>query len=156
MTNFPQPVADMLAKLLPRLASDQDGEVVATANAIRRTLGSAGLDLHDLAKRVAATSEPFKFTLPDNPFWHTTPAPAEPQTPFEGRAPRWDSVERSGRLAWLDIMLSAENLLTPKEAEMAKDMRDQVYYRPDKFRTPYQVGVLNRMLAKGWARGLRP
>ncbi|MCO5132450.1 MAG: hypothetical protein M9932_18165 [Xanthobacteraceae bacterium] len=43
------PVAPKLAKLIPRLASDHDGEVVATVRAIRRTLESAGLDLHALA-----------------------------------------------------------------------------------------------------------
>ncbi len=43
------PLAPKLARLIPRLASDHDGEVVATVHAIKRTLASAGLDLHDLA-----------------------------------------------------------------------------------------------------------
>lgn len=43
------PVAPKIAKLIPRLASDHDGEVVATVRAIRRTLERAGLDLHALA-----------------------------------------------------------------------------------------------------------
>ncbi len=43
------PVAPKIAKLIPRLASDHDGEVIATVRAIRRTLESAGLDLHALA-----------------------------------------------------------------------------------------------------------
>ena len=38
-----------LCKLLPRLASNHDGEVVATVAAIERTLHSVGLDWHDLA-----------------------------------------------------------------------------------------------------------
>jgi hypothetical protein len=42
-------VATRLAKLISRLASTHDGEVLATVGAIRRTLESAGLDLHDLA-----------------------------------------------------------------------------------------------------------
>lgn len=42
-------IADRLAKLIPRLASDHDGEVVATARAIGQTLAGAGLDFHDLA-----------------------------------------------------------------------------------------------------------
>ena len=45
-------VRDKLAKLVPRLASDQDGEVVATVAAIRRVLQSAALDLHDLAETI--------------------------------------------------------------------------------------------------------
>lgn len=40
---------DRLTKLLPRLASDHDGEVVATVAAIRRTLDADGADLHALA-----------------------------------------------------------------------------------------------------------
>ncbi|CAK7257723.1 MULTISPECIES: hypothetical protein [unclassified Shinella] len=39
---------DKLGKLFPRLASDHDGEVVATARAIVRTLASAGATLHDI------------------------------------------------------------------------------------------------------------
>jgi hypothetical protein len=38
-----------LGKLLRLLASDKDGEVIAAASALKRTLGAAGLDLHDLA-----------------------------------------------------------------------------------------------------------
>jgi hypothetical protein len=37
-----------LAKMIPRLSSDHDGEVVATAHAIERTLQSSGWDWHDL------------------------------------------------------------------------------------------------------------
>lgn len=37
-----------VAKLLPRLASDFDGEVLATVKAIKRKLATAGLDLNDL------------------------------------------------------------------------------------------------------------
>lgn len=42
-------VAPKIAKLLPRLASNHDGEVIATVRAIRRTLEGAGTDLHELA-----------------------------------------------------------------------------------------------------------
>jgi hypothetical protein len=38
-----------LAKMIPRLSSDHDGEIVATAHAIQRTLQSSGRDWHDLA-----------------------------------------------------------------------------------------------------------
>jgi len=42
--------ATQIGKLIPRLASDHDGEVVATVRAIMRVLKTAGLDLHDLAR----------------------------------------------------------------------------------------------------------
>jgi hypothetical protein len=41
----------IIAKLIPLLASDHDGEVLATVRAIRRSLAGAGLDLHDLTRR---------------------------------------------------------------------------------------------------------
>lgn len=45
-----------LKLLIPRLASDSDGEVVATVAAIARTLKSNGADLHDLAAALDAGS----------------------------------------------------------------------------------------------------
>jgi len=56
MTATLAPVADRLAKLIPRLASDHDGEVLATVGAIRRTLDGANLTLHDLAKVLTAST----------------------------------------------------------------------------------------------------
>ena len=44
---------EKLALLIPRLASEFDGEVVATVRAIRRLLEASGHDLHDLARIVA-------------------------------------------------------------------------------------------------------
>ena len=52
------PIAPKLAKLIPLLSSDKDGEVVATARAIERTLRAEGCDWHDLA--TAVTREPEK------------------------------------------------------------------------------------------------
>lgn len=46
-----------LAALIPRLASTHDGEVIATVQAIRRTLERAGKDLHDIAALFAADDE---------------------------------------------------------------------------------------------------
>jgi hypothetical protein len=41
--------AAMLRKLIPRLGSDQPGEILATVAAIGRVLCAAGCDWHDLA-----------------------------------------------------------------------------------------------------------
>jgi hypothetical protein len=46
------PVADKLGKLLKMLSSPRDGEVIAAARAILRTLEGAGADIHELAHRV--------------------------------------------------------------------------------------------------------
>lgn len=44
--------AAKVAKMIPRLASDHDGEVVATVKAIVRVLESSGATLHDLAAAI--------------------------------------------------------------------------------------------------------
>ncbi len=51
MSNLP---TVQLGKLIPRLGSEFDGEVIATARAIERTLKAAGRDWHDLANALRA------------------------------------------------------------------------------------------------------
>src|SRR5262249_24671515 len=51
MTTFVD-IAPTIAKLLRLLTSDKPGEVDASVHAMRRVLGSANLDLHDLANVV--------------------------------------------------------------------------------------------------------
>ena len=50
-------IADKLGKLLRLLASDRDGEVVAAAKAITRTLAGADLDIHALAEGVETAAD---------------------------------------------------------------------------------------------------
>src|SRR5262245_1455965 len=56
MTDSLAPIADKLKPLVRLLASDRDGEVVATARAIGRLLKSAKLDFHALADSVGQPS----------------------------------------------------------------------------------------------------
>jgi hypothetical protein len=46
------PIAGKLGSLIRLLSSDRDGEVIAAARAINRTLKAAGADIHLLADRV--------------------------------------------------------------------------------------------------------
>src|SRR5580704_7883080 len=48
----------IIAQLIPRLASEYDGEVIGTARAIDRVLKSQGLDWHDFAAAVAPQAPP--------------------------------------------------------------------------------------------------
>src|SRR5262249_51209541 len=50
-------ITPTIGKLLRLLGSDKDGEVVASARALRRVLQGAGLDLHDLARMVEGSDE---------------------------------------------------------------------------------------------------
>ena len=43
---------DKVTKLIKMLSSPNDGEVIAAARALQRTLASEGADIHDLAARV--------------------------------------------------------------------------------------------------------
>jgi hypothetical protein len=52
MSTLPATLIPTLGKLIPRLSSNRDGEVVATVRAIERV--SAGRDLHDLAACLGA------------------------------------------------------------------------------------------------------
>jgi hypothetical protein len=56
-----------IAKLIPRLASDYDGEVIATVRAIARTLYGAGKDFHDLACAVQQETAPANAAPPAEP-----------------------------------------------------------------------------------------
>jgi hypothetical protein len=71
-------VAPKLTALLPRLASDHEGEVVATVRALRRVLAGAGLDLHDLAAAVTHGPQPVTRSapgdMPDLRDWRRTAA----------------------------------------------------------------------------------
>ncbi len=57
-------ISARLSKLIPRLASNFDGEVVETVRAIERALRSAGADWHDLA--AAITTKPAVAGRPRN------------------------------------------------------------------------------------------
>jgi hypothetical protein len=46
------PIASRLATFIRLLSSDKDGEIVAAARAIRRTLKAIGADIHALADRI--------------------------------------------------------------------------------------------------------
>lgn len=76
-------VAPKLAKLLPLLASDKDGEVVGTAPVIGRMLSAAKADWHDLVH--ALTEQPPEPT-DEPPFilrcLHGPPALTEWETKF--------------------------------------------------------------------------
>lgn len=54
MTTLPA-IPDKVLALLPRLASDADGEVIATARLIGRQLSVAGSDWHDLVARLKSS-----------------------------------------------------------------------------------------------------
>lgn len=128
MNALPAPVAAKLGKLIGRLGSDHDGEVVATGRAIQRTLVGAGLDLHALAAHIAAPPSMPTIGYRDRP---PPRRPAETSWRNTWSAPNGTSragVERVQRLgkgrlsAWekefvasLERRLAGGLALTPKQ-----------------------------------------
>ena len=111
-------LAPRLSKLIPRLASDHEGEVVATVAAIRRTLEKGGLDLHALAAAIG------------NPpvVYRTEPARAEPSRSHQMDARR---CLQSG-IVW-----------KPHEAEFLRQMASAVR-RPTEKQRDWLDGLLDR------------
>ena len=83
-------VTPRLSRLLPLLGSDKDGEVVATARAIGRTLASAGTDWHALAAAV------------ERPPVVVTAAPAAPREPYRRPKAGPINVELLRVATWCD------------------------------------------------------
>lgn len=101
--------ASSISKLIPRLASDHDAEVVATARALERKLNAAGMDWHDLA---AALDHP-------------------PRDPWAEIA-KWCHRNGAGRLktherAFVRDMATRLNFQpTERQAKWLRDIRDRL------------------------------
>ncbi len=92
------PILPKLARLVPRLATDADGEVVATVRAIGRTLATAGADWHDFAASLRPALPP--------------PDPA----PRCGSAASWREL-----IGW--CIASGEHVLCARDRVFLRDMR---------------------------------
>ncbi len=77
MATISTPTRGRIGALLRMLGSDHDGEALAAARALRRTLGGVGLDLNDLGDAISRPA----MVVPDAP---------EPK-PRRGRKPRQPS-----------------------------------------------------------------
>jgi hypothetical protein len=64
LTNAFAPIADKLGKIIRMLSSDKDGDVLAAAHALKRTLEGANLDIHMLAAGIEESNGK-KFTEAD-------------------------------------------------------------------------------------------
>jgi hypothetical protein len=87
------PVLPKLERLIPRLASQQDGEIIATVRAIGRTLRGAGLDWHDIAAAIAPA--------PERPRWRS-------ETENWGELANWCRFNGAGRLSLKEAKFVAD------------------------------------------------
>jgi len=120
--------AERLAKLLPHLGSEHEGEVIATARAISRTLATAGLDWHEFGRVVERAGEPIALAAPTQ-----TSASAAPNAPDAPCSRPGMTVVGSSRIVpWNGIALRCRDLdrripqafggrfLTPSEREQLR------------------------------------
>ncbi|MFE1603337.1 hypothetical protein [Methylobacterium sp. ID0610] len=160
---IPLPTAQKLAKLIPLLASDQGGEVVATARAIGRSLSAAGLDLHALAAFIEETSaraaEAARSPLDNIDFnaifaqWDQEKAEKAPAAPSKrGGLPIWGTsqiaswdqvVEHCLALDWAIPKVEGGRFLSKADRARLKIFRSW-RNRPTNADAEWIEGVLNR------------
>jgi hypothetical protein len=109
---------EMLEKLLKvALSSDKDGEVIAAANAIRRTLAGAGSDIHELAARVKGGK------IPESEMKRVYDAGYQEGKDSAATAHGFSNTEGP---SWLEMAEYCANndrgRLTPKESGFVDDM----------------------------------
>lgn len=75
---------DKVAKLVRLLGSDKDGEILAAVAALKRTLGVAGIDMHDMANVVAVGLQPR--SPPKKP----SSKPSKQAKPSKPARPKWE------------------------------------------------------------------
>ncbi len=128
-------IAPKLAKLLPMLSTSHDGEVVATARAIGRTLQSAGLDCPALAAAITPIPKP-------------EPQPVE-RKPYEPADDYWDGTDRSDWLAMARWCREHDcGRLTPKEQRFIWDIASPLRLRHGRKPTPKQYDWLRSIYVK--------
>ncbi len=90
------PAESKITKLVPRLASDFDGEVVATARAIGRALKSAGRHWHDVADAIGSCI--------NKPATGQTSSGLREWARAVEVAPLWNELTETQRRAWLSAI----------------------------------------------------
>ncbi len=129
---------EKISAILPRLASDHDGEVVATARAVSRVLASAKSDWHDV---VAAFERGAKALEP--PKEQPRRQPASP--------PEWIDLTASERERWLLAIVEFVRV-SAWERSFARSVLAQ-HRRVEM--SERQIVILDRLLAKAFADGVR-
>jgi len=131
------PIGAKLALIVPRLGSPHDGEIVASVKAIERTLKSAGCDWHDLSAAIGAAA-----------------APPRSNTDA-GHAPIWSELDRARRQGW-HLILFKQTWLTEWERGFVLSIAERMVAAPFGRQTAKQEIILNRLISRASAYGVRP
>ena len=126
MKPIPRALRAALAKLIRLLASDVDGEVLATVRALGRTLKASGCDIHDLAGLVEA------------------PDATRPVTTFHNQ---FDDDDGETGLPWrhmVDACTDQPHRFTLKERQFLQSMRHW-YGRPSSKQLDWLIALFERV-----------
>jgi len=133
-----------LAKLLPLLGSNHDGEVLSTVAALRRCLDAAGLGFTDLPSLLSCQHISFR-----------PPIDASAHGAIDV-PPRWDKLGLNDKRAWLKA-LAACDWLTPYELERVQDsLRDFVVTPHCAYLSSQRRKLFEQLIARAMAQGVRP
>ena len=121
----------VVARLIPRLGSPFDGEILATVRAIERTLKSQKLDWHDIAAAVTAQAPPTQ--------WDYEPY-------------RTESDEAHRMREWLQA-ISRKSWLNSWTAGFVADLLRRSSLDG---LTSKQTACVNRIIQQAYDRGVRP
>jgi hypothetical protein len=117
---------EIVSKLIPRLASNHDGEIVATARAIDRALKANRLDWHDLTRAITAPLPP-------------------PPPPF-----RAESSDVARTRAWLEAVLRE-----PWPNNWERNFIESVLSQPLARLSEKQTACVNKIITEARRRGVR-
>ena len=139
-----------LTLLIPMLASDKDGEVVASVRQIARTLAAEGKDFHDLVKMLS--SEPtivYQTVFRDRPEKKPQPETSRrKQWDFGGQA-EGDWIEKA------DFCADHLDMLSEREAEFVQDMTRKLrrYGDPTEKQAAWLDAIYHRIRRQSHAAG---
>jgi hypothetical protein len=135
--SLPARITDKIGKLIPRLASDHDGEIVSTVRAIRRTLESAGSDLHDLAARLSGSTRSRLGRA----------ANADDPDTWGWSEPPWSELPPTERLRAVEAMLAMADKFSAWEISFLLNIRNRLRSNPWARVSEKQTRILNGLLA---------
>ncbi len=149
---LPSTILPRVQRMIRLLDSPQDGEVLAAARALQRTLAEKGLSFHDLAAAVRTSTDPSTLRRQRTA---RTPTPDPP--PFYRTKPKWDDLRGFQKRDWLTVFLNKLQL-SPSQKALISDYRvklnteEPIYWQPSK----QQLHLVKQLLDLAWKAGARP
>jgi hypothetical protein len=145
-----RPLPPVIAQLLPRLGSNFDGEIIATAKAIQRVLHSSSMDWHDLTKAITA---PAPAALPRQPCRGESDESAEIRLWLEAVAQ--EHYPNQWTQAFVANILSRRSFdtLSKKQWAVINCIVDEAHRRDGPDGGPHDSRRANRLRPRGPGRG---